>query len=114
MELKMKKIKGLYIVEFENGIKIGISNNVHERLESYKKPWCRPIVNSFIVECQCPIQLELRIKKQFKKSITYNESTEFITGVTVDIIKAYAENHKESRPSGTYIDPAKRSVYRYR
>lgn len=81
---------GIYIIEFDNGIKIGKSNNINSRIHSqYKKPWCREIKRIKVYACRNFNAIELSVKKYFKDYIK-NNSTEYITGVDFDTVCAYA------------------------
>jgi hypothetical protein len=60
------KISCLYIIEFEEGCKIGISSNVKNRMRDYKKPWCKRIERSYIVHHESPLDVENHLKRCFK------------------------------------------------
>ena len=48
----MKKLKGVYVVVFENGVKIGHSNDIKKRIVEYKKPWCYSIETIYYIKTQ--------------------------------------------------------------
>jgi hypothetical protein len=84
------KHKGIYIVEFnmyndKKAFKIGISDNVPNRVKHYMSPWCRPITRIEYLPCQYP-----KIVGQYIKS-TYSYKTrgspEFFIDTTFEKLK---------------------------
>ena len=57
-----KKVNScVYLIEFEDGCKIGqTSDSLSQRLNSYKKPWCKPIKRVFLGE---PVNPKFKKKK---------------------------------------------------
>ena len=102
--MKKRKIKALYIIEFDCGVKIGISDDLRSRLKIYKTPWCRPIRQIIYLECQYPRSVESKIKQYFKKHIPLKSSSEFIIGVSAQEIASFAHFHRRTRPSCTFLD----------
>lgn len=97
----MNKLKGIYIIKFDNGIKFGISDNCYERIKVYQSPWCRPIELAIAIEVAYPRIVEELIKKRFKTNLVTSKSVEFVTGVEFDIIKQFANSVKKSK--GDYL-----------
>ena len=72
----MKELKGVYVVVFENGVKIGHSNDIKKRIVEYKKPWCYSIETIYYIETQYNKYIEAQIKKM-ENVFTIENSTEF-------------------------------------
>jgi len=72
------KISCLYIVEFENGCKVGMTKNMKARIAEYLKPWSRPVLSASIVECENPLEIEGHLKRVFRKK-RLGRSTEFFS-----------------------------------
>lgn len=117
----MRKIKGLYFIEFDDGIKIGISNNIFSRLAIYLFPWCKTIRSVHVFECQNGRSIEQRYKERFKMN-TLSNSTEFITGQPIskllDLLNQFRLSNIPRERVANYkpgnlilvIDPYKRIV----
>lgn len=87
IEDKNRRRRGFYVLEFDNGIKVGVSDNFDERLKTYRSPWIRDIISSYFLETGDCYHIERQMTKFFKKNITTNHSYEFISGVNVqDVI----------------------------
>lgn len=86
---------GLYVIEFERGIKIGISNKLRERIKTYEHPWCQVIRNIRCYKHPNPRVLETFLKKTLVRPSGEDiGSTEFIVGNSFDyIIKFVERNH---------------------
>ena len=98
----MNKIKGLYAIEFEEGIKIGISEDIRERIKVYGSPWCHTIKSVWAVESEYPRALERYLMVRYAKSIVRN-STEFITGVNIVPLIKVAYGWRHIRPRDVYV-----------
>lgn len=48
--LKGKRRAGVYFIEFEQGVKIGLTTNLHRRIKEYRKPWHQTIKNIWFLE----------------------------------------------------------------
>lgn len=77
--------KGLYIIEFDNGIKFGITSNIDRRKIAYLSPWDREIKQSKFFSCDKPEEIESELKRHFKNK-TKKGSTEFVYGVSFEDI----------------------------
>jgi len=96
-------MKGVYVIEFDNGIKIGRTNNLMNRIDHYKSPWCRPIKSIWIMECCWPDYAEASIKSFLKENITSDNSTEFITNTPLERVLNVVEGSQFKRPKLTRI-----------
>lgn len=84
---------GLYVLKFNSGIKIGISRNLKSRLDSYKHPWCRLVIDSFYVKTKASVKLEGLLKTKFRE-FAKDGSTEFFYGVLLyDEIVNFIKNN---------------------
>lgn len=84
---------GLYIIEFDNGIKFGISKNIHSRFYSqYNKPWVREFKQVKVFAHNKPEQIELQLKRYFKHSIKEG-SSEFLYNISFDEVIYFIYNH---------------------
>lgn len=68
--------KCFYIIDFRDGVKIGITSNFSNRVKDYKKPWCKPIRDSYIIANENNVAIENHLKKCFKEYILKG-STEY-------------------------------------
>lgn len=75
----VRKIKGIYAIEFNDGIKIGISNDIETRLITYQSSWCKDIKTIHYIECNFPRVIERQVCDHFIKS-KIKGSTEYIRG----------------------------------
>ena len=97
----MRKIKGMYMVKFSNGVKIGISDDIKERLRAYKSPWCREIQEAIGLPCQYPKIVEYAVKV-FYKDHTLRGSPEFIIGIPWIEIKQFIWNNRFKKHKGMF------------
>ncbi len=88
-----KKKKGIYIIEFDTGCKVGMSHDCDKRIDTYKAAWCQPIKNIAILECQYPKIVERRVIDSFS-----NKTGEFIHNKTIVDIQKVAEKYRYYRP----------------
>jgi len=96
----MKKIKGIYIVQFEDkGIKFGISTNMINRIMTYKQPWCKKIDIAIGLEVQHPAIVEQRVKEQFEKNIV-KPSHEFVRAINIETIKKFIFDNRLAKRDG--------------
>ncbi len=82
-DVKVKRKKtliGVYIVEFENGVKVGMSEDIPRRLLAYKSPWCIPIKDIKTIKC-AGVREALKLEK-FVLSLFTHKIGEFIPGAT--------------------------------
>jgi hypothetical protein len=73
---------GIYILEFDNGIKIGTSIQVRTRLKTYKNPWCKEIKQFNIFPCVNPHIIEKLLLNHFKNRLHSETSKEFFLNVS--------------------------------
>lgn len=78
-------LKGIYLLEFEDGMKIGMSANIKRRIKDYEKPWCKPILNKIFFYYEDFQDLELEILRKSKKYVDFTvNSNEWITGISFE------------------------------
>lgn len=102
-----KKIKGLYLVEFEHGIKFGISSDIETRLKHYKNPWDRKVLNVYIYEHAYNKQIERRLRDEFRSNLK-GPSIEFVAGVSIEDVINFLRTFDNFIPEGmikSYIKP---------
>ena len=97
-----KKIKGIYLIEFNNGIKVGHSNNCLERIRTYLSPWCREIINAYYLECHYPKLVEKQVLNRYKRNIKTEYSTEFITDVSLKELMDYGYSKRNVSHKGMW------------
>lgn len=102
---------GLYIVEFEYGIKIGITKDYRERLKIYGLPWCQPIKSCYFLRCFNPGQVESDSLKALSKYISSRGSREYVSGVSIEHVKKVVTENKFACPKGTEWLAKRRKVY---
>lgn len=100
---KSKKLSGIYAIEFIDGIKIGLSSNIQQRINDYKMPWCKPIKSIYYIECRFPKYVENALINHYKPNIVTKGSTEFITNIPIDDVLRSMEYYKYSKPKYTTI-----------
>jgi len=66
----------LYVLKFEQGVKIGIAKNLVNRLKYYYTPWSRPIIDTCFFKTLTPSTMELEIKRKYAH-ITEEGHTEY-------------------------------------
>jgi hypothetical protein len=85
--------KYVYIVEFTDGIKFGITSNLEQRLNSYKLAWNKPIVSQWYIKCKWPKIVERQMKYYFKKNIVTPSSKEFVTNIPIQVVVNFLQSH---------------------
>lgn len=81
---KYRSKGGIYIIQFDTGIKIGVSKNFKQRFtEQYLKPWCKPIIKYQMIHSYKAKYIEKAIKTYYK-NFTVKGSNEFFFGITFD------------------------------
>lgn len=66
---------GVYLIEFENGVKIGKTTNFMRRFREYNRPWMHKIINIWFLKTKHLDEIEQKIKDQY--FIYSSKSTEF-------------------------------------
>lgn len=84
---------GLYIIKFNNGVKIGVASNIKKRINSYRSPWCRDFEAIAVYQTSNPIYIENILKERFRLS-TKPGSNEFFYDVDFEKIVNYVENNR--------------------
>ncbi len=94
----VKNDTGVYLVEYENGVKIGVSDTLKTRLRVYEQPWCREVIGICVIYTKNkinPYDLEETLLSFFE-----NKESEFVFNTKVeDIIQKLidcVENYKLS------------------
>jgi hypothetical protein len=98
------KLQGIYLIQFNNGIKIGMAKNCPKRIQSYKSPWIKSILRAEFISCQFPALVENTLKQWFTYNIISDNSTEFITGIQYEKVKEIATKFIFSKPEHTEIN----------
>jgi hypothetical protein len=90
---------GIYIVFFDTGIKIGMTQEIQKRLQSYKNPWSQPI--SCIMAYAAPVlivnDMERHLLSQFefrKREYIFNEN---IGDLDVKLLNTFTKFYEEVR-----------------
>ena len=73
---RIESVKCLYIAEFDNGCKIGMTKNLKSRVNEYLKPWSRVLLGVKVLQCDNPAEVEKHLKVCFR-SHRMGNSTEF-------------------------------------
>lgn len=84
----------VYVLEFDNGIKIGMAKNLVNRLKNYRSPWTRKIMRGAYFKSLAPNILEKFLKTKFKH-FTEEGSTEFLYQITFEEIVNFIKNNKQ-------------------
>ncbi len=97
---KVLKCETVYIIQFDNGIKVGKSKNFKNRLLAYTKPWSREIRNILVFKLTGVYDImstvECELIKKFKSDINRN-SSEFITNIdNINVIETARKIIKNS------------------
>lgn len=77
---------GVYVLAFDNGIKIGMAKNLCSRMKHYQSPWIREIKKAAYYATANPGLLEHKLKNQFARCIVNTNSTEFILGMSFEYL----------------------------
>ena len=78
-------LRGVYLLEYDDGLKIGMSANIQRRIRDYNKPWCRPVLRSIFFYCENFQDLEVEVLQKSKKYLDFTvNSNEWITGISFD------------------------------
>lgn len=88
------KGSGIYVIEFDNGIKFGMSKHIQSRLSNYEAPWVREPIQYQCYKSKSAPSLENLIKTTFQKNITFANSREFISGVSFNDVLLFLENNE--------------------
>lgn len=88
----MKKTS-LYLIEFSDGVKVGISSSMKYRCEStYNKPWCKEIIYGIVFnKLAFPREIETLTKRYFKQ-YAGQHSPEYFIGVSFETILSKIES----------------------
>ncbi len=100
--------KGVYIIQFHNGFKIGISNDCERRINDtcYTAPWCYPILATTYLPCQYPRIIERMLLNAFEEK----RRGEFIFVKNWNEIRVIIENNRYVVPEGMIYD---RTYHKY-
>lgn len=85
-----KPLPGFYLLQFDTGIKFGISTNITRRMIEYRKPWCKPIVKSLYtyLDIKLAKNIEESLKRDFYLHDISDGSTEFLANKSLpELIK---------------------------
>lgn len=56
---------GVYLIEFESGLKLGITKNFNYRFKFYNDPWVQPIYSIWFLRTENYKTIEKELKKQY-------------------------------------------------
>lgn len=100
----VEKISCVYLLEYSDGIKIGMSSDFIARLKNYLKPWAKDVLSVHYVERPYPRYLEALMLDHFKDSIEYRSSTEYVVGLSINILLWQLERIKLKAPNGELVE----------
>ena len=82
----------LYIVEFENGCKIGrTKNHIDKRIYAYTRPWCHQIKSVYVQRNENAQSDETMIKRL----LSHNGISEFLPNIhPADVIKYLSQKNE--------------------
>lgn len=97
---------GIYIIEFSNGVKIGYSRNICQRVKTYQYPWCRHFIAIKCYKSRNPKQLEQYLLSYYYKQNkhTIKNTVEFFPALTLQRITEFLEKSKYFRRTGAYVN----------
>ena len=78
------QLKGIYLIEFESGVKIGITNGFPRRFIQYNQPWVQPIYNIWFLKTEKMQEIEKTIKEQYWIWRVDNNSPEYFEKIERD------------------------------
>ncbi len=84
------RLQYFYLVVFENGVKFGRTVSTKSRFANYDRPWCLPIIKTYIYDCPYADKAELLLRRKYRHRIK-TLSSEFITGSNIGPIVKDAE-----------------------
>ena len=58
--------EGIYLLEFDNGVKIGMTRGINTRIKAYTSPWCKPILRATYFRTSNSASIEAQIINKFK------------------------------------------------
>lgn len=98
--MKLKgKLHGIYFIVFDNGIKLGMSNDILTRIKTYANPWNNQILSVYVFECKFNRLVESRFKLWFKGN-SGNASGEFLVNVSIDTLLSKVKQLRLTKPIG--------------
>jgi hypothetical protein len=84
---------GIYIIEFKDGIKVGISTCIKERIAYYARPWNQSMGRVRCYKAANPRVIETFIKQRFSK-LTKKGSSEYLYGDRFELVVAFLERNR--------------------
>lgn len=98
----MRKLEGIYIIEFERGFKLGRTSNFNSRLRCYTDPWSQGIVKIWFMKTVNSKIIERKIK-QLYNTRRYQNAAEFFSKIWLEgMLKAIA-SHSRCREQGKIL-----------
>lgn len=95
MEVKQVDSKyrgsGLYVLEFADGVKVGIGKNLCNRLKFYEMPFIKPVSKGYYFKCLNPARFETILKRHFSR-FTKLGSSEYFHGVRAGVVLSYLKS----------------------
>jgi hypothetical protein len=90
MSTKTHDANYLYVVQFDNGLKVGCCKNITNRMMSYQRPWCYPFLRSKDWKTEKASQLEKEVITRFKSN-SKASSKEYFYGLSFNELVAWIE-----------------------
>lgn len=75
LQSRKKLLKGIYVIQFESGFKLGLTVNFRQRFQFYNQPWTQPIYKIWFAETEEFKKVESSLKDSYK--IYSIDSTEY-------------------------------------
>ncbi len=88
---RVKEGQNCYIIAFQNGTKVGCTNNLITRLKAYERPWCQSILASHEYDSEYSYELESFLKHHFSKHTKFGVK-EFFYDVTLEMVRKVADS----------------------
>lgn len=82
--------QGIYVIEFERGIKVGRSNKLCSRLKHYDSPWIQHKQRIKVYRATNSVNLERHIKWRLGR-YKHENSPEFLVGIPFEKVIAFIE-----------------------
>jgi hypothetical protein len=86
-----KKIKDnkkhFYVIEFDDGVKIGVTNSIDSLKGRYSRPWNKKPISISIEKTISPARTEHILKRLFWSETKDQNSTEFFKGITAEYVR---------------------------
>jgi len=99
----VKEGQNCYVIAFQNGTKVGCTNDLITRLKTYERPWCQPIIASHEYDSEYSYELESFLKHHFSKYTKFGVK-EFFYGVSLEMVRNAADSFLQSKETKLTIN----------